>query len=79
MKVIIPQFPQFEGTDLNFNTEFRSETKASINSSSQQIFLPLSANQYTTKISVWVIPRQSQQAILNAEIPKLDNIWPSHR
>ena len=72
-----PQFPQFEGTDLNFSTEFRSETKASIHSSSQQIFLPLSADQYTAKISVWVIPRQSQQAILNAEIPKLDNNWPS--
>lgn len=70
-----PQFPQFESNDLNFSTEFRSETKASISSSQQQIYLPLSTEQYPAKISAWVIPKQSTQATLNAEITKLDRNW----
>lgn len=72
-----PQFPQFQAADLNFSTEFRSETKASIPSSQQQIFLPLSTEQYAAKLSVWAIPKQSTQATINAEISKLDQNWPS--
>ena len=72
-----PSFPQFQAADLNFSTEFRSETKASIPSSQQQIFLPLSAEQYPAKLSVWVLPKQSTQATINAEIAKLDSNWPS--
>jgi uncharacterized protein (TIGR02231 family) len=72
-----PQFPQFQASDLNFSTEFRSETKASIPSSQQQIFLPLSTEQYAAKLSVWAIPKNSTQATINAEIAKLDQNWPS--
>ena len=72
-----PSFPQFQASDLNFSTEFRSETKASIPSSQQQIFLPLSAEQYPAKLSVWVLPKQNAQATINAEIAKLDSSWPS--
>lgn len=72
-----PQFPQFQAADLNFSTEFRSETKASIPSSQQQIFLPLSTEQYAAKLSVWAIPKNSTQATINAEIAKLDQNWPS--
>lgn len=72
-----PAFPQFQSMDLNFSTEFRSETKATIPSSQQQIYLPLSAEQYPAKLSVWAIPKQSTQATLNAEIAKLDQNWPS--
>ena len=72
-----PQFPQFQSTDLNFSTEFRSENKASIPSSQQQIYLPLSTEQYPAKLSVWTIPKQSTQATINAEIAKLDQSWPS--
>ena len=72
-----PSFPQFQANDLNFSTEFRSETKASIPSSSQQIYLPLSTNQYPAKLSVWTIPKQSTQATINAEIAQLDQSWPS--
>lgn len=72
-----PSFPQFQASDLNFSTEFRSETKASIPSSQQQIFLPLSAEQYPAQLSVWVLPKQSTQATINAEIAKLDSSWPS--
>ncbi len=72
-----PTFPQFQSTDLNFSTEFRSDTKASIPSSQQQIYLPLSTEQYPAKLSVWAIPKQSTQATLNAEIAKLDQSWPS--
>lgn len=72
-----PSFPQFQSNDLNFSTEFRSETKASIPSSQQQIYLPISAEQYPAKLSVWIIPKQSAQATINAEIAKLDQNWPS--
>lgn len=72
-----PSFPQFESTNLNFSTEFRSETKASVPSSQQQIYLPLSAENYPAKLSVWAIPKQSTQATINAEIAKLDQSWPS--
>lgn len=72
-----PQFPEFQTVDLNFITEFNSETKASIPSSQQQIFLPLSTEQYAAKLSVWAIPKQSTDAIINAEISKLDQNWPT--
>ncbi len=72
-----PQFPQFQSTNLNFSTEFRSDTKASIGSSGQQIYLPLSAHDFAAKLTVWAIPRQSNQAVLNAEIAQMDQNWPT--
>lgn len=72
-----PQFPQFQADTLNFSTEYKANTQASISSSRQQIYLPLSAEEYPAKLSIWVIPRQSNDAILNAEINTLDSNWPS--
>lgn len=72
-----PIFPQFSSTNLNFSTEFRSETKATINSSGQQIYLPLSVENYPAELSIWVIPKQSNQATINAEIVQLNQNWPS--
>lgn len=76
-RIAPPQFPQFQANSLNFSTEFKADTQASISSSRQQIYLPLSAEEYPAKLSVWVIPRQSNSAILNAEINTLDSNWPS--
>lgn len=70
-------FPQFEASTLNFSTEFRSQTKATIPSSQQQIFIPLNAEEHNAKISIWAIPKQSPQAIVNAEIEQLSTQWPS--
>ena len=50
-----PQFPTFHMDNLNLSAEFRSESKASIGSSQQQIYLPLSTKQYPAKISIWTI------------------------
>lgn len=74
---VAPQFPQFQADTLNFSTEYKANTQASISSSRQQIYLPLSAEEYPAKLSIWVIPRQSNDAILNAEINTLDSNWPS--
>lgn len=72
-----PGFPQFEASEQNFSTEFRSSTKASVPSSQQLIYLPLSTEQYPAKLSVWAIPKQSTQATVNVEIPAQGNNWPS--
>ena len=72
-----PQFPTFHMDNLNLSAEFRSETKASIGSSQQQIYLPLSTKQYPAKISIWTIPKQTTYASIYAEIEKLDSHWPS--
>lgn len=70
-------FPQFNLNELEFTTEFRTDTKASIASSLEQIYLPLGTESYPAQISIWAIPDQSSQAIINAEIPKSGQTWPS--
>ncbi len=72
-----PQFPEFEANELNYSAEFRTDTKTSLASSQQQIYLPLKTEQFPVALSVWVIPRQSPQATINAELSTLDNNWPS--
>lgn len=70
-------FPQFRREDLDFSQEFRSDIKASIPSSTQAMYLPLSTENHSAKLSIWVMPDQSLHAVINAEIPKLDSALPS--
>ncbi|ENV34487.1 DUF4139 domain-containing protein [Acinetobacter gerneri] len=72
-----PSFPDFQATDLNFSSEFRANAQTSIPSSQQQIYLPLGTETFNSQLSIWAIPRQSNTATVNAEIPKLDGNWPS--
>ncbi|WP_353173756.1 DUF4139 domain-containing protein [Acinetobacter rudis] len=72
-----PQFPQFNQEELNFSSEFRSNTKTSISSGQQQIQLPLKTEQYPIELSTWVIPKQSDQAMLNVEILNFNQQWPA--
>ena len=71
-----PQFPQFQANNLNLSTEFRSDTQTTIYSSQQQIYLPLSSESFPAKLSLWVIPKQSQKASMIASIAKLDDHLP---
>lgn len=72
-----PQFPQFNQEELNFSSEFRSSTTTTIYSGQQQIQLPLKTELYPVKLSTWVIPQQSDQAMLNVEIANFDQQWPA--
>lgn len=72
-----PQFPQFDQEELNFSSEFRSNTTTSMSSGQQQIQLPLKTEQYPIELSTWVIPKQSDQAMLNVEIPNFNQQWPA--
>lgn len=71
-----PQFPQFQANNLNLSTEFRSDTQATIYSSQQQIYLPLSSESFSAQLSIWAIPKQSQQASIVASISKFDTNLP---
>lgn len=77
VEAVAPQFPEFEASELNYSAEFRADTKTSLASSQQQIYLPLKTEHFPVALSVWVIPRQSPQAIINAELATLNNNWPS--
>lgn len=72
-----PLFPQFQANQLNLSTEFRSNTQATIYSSQQQIYLPLSSENIPAQLSVWVIPKQSEKASMIANVTKLDSNLPN--
>ena len=72
-----PLFPQFQANQLNLSTEFRSNTQATIYSSQQQIYLPLSSESFSTQLAIWAIPKQSQKASIIANITKLDSNLPN--
>lgn len=72
-----PQFPQFEENELSYSAEFRADTKTSLASSQQQIYLPLKTEQFPVTLSTWAIPRQSTQATINAEFSSLGSNWPT--
>lgn len=67
-----PQFPQFQANVLSLSTEFRSDTPATIYSSQQQIYLPLSSETLPTQLAIWAIPKQSLHASIVASIVKSD-------
>lgn len=70
-------FPQFTTSDLNFSTAFTADAQTSLASSRQEIYLPLSTEQHPVKLSIWAIPKQSTQAMINAELPAMSSQWPA--
>lgn len=72
-----PQFPQFQANQLNLSTEFRSNTQATIYSSQQQIYLPLSSENIPAQLSVWAIPKQSEKASIVAHIAQFNTNLPN--
>lgn len=66
---------QFNQEIRNFSAEFHADTTTSISSGQQQIQLPLKSEQYAIQLSTWVIPKQSDQAMLNVEIPDFNQQW----